>query len=45
MKQIQAGNPDGSKVVEVQKAGGHPGSFSDDELKQVIDWITAGAAK
>ena len=45
MKQITAGKPDASQVVEVQKAGGHPGTFSEDELKRVIDWIMAGAPK
>jgi cytochrome b subunit of formate dehydrogenase/mono/diheme cytochrome c family protein len=43
MKQIKPGDPDNSKVVEVQKAGGHPGSFTDQELTRVIDWIKVGA--
>jgi cytochrome b subunit of formate dehydrogenase/mono/diheme cytochrome c family protein len=45
MKQITAGDPDASKVVEVQKKGDHPGSFSADELNRVIAWIKAGAPK
>jgi cytochrome b subunit of formate dehydrogenase/mono/diheme cytochrome c family protein len=43
LKAIQPGDPDASKLVEVQKAGGHPGQFDEAELKSVIDWITAGA--
>jgi cytochrome b subunit of formate dehydrogenase/mono/diheme cytochrome c family protein len=45
MKQITAGDPDASKVVEVQKSGSHPGLFSADELNRVIEWIKAGAAQ
>ncbi len=45
MKQVTAGDPDNSKVVEVQKAGSHPGMFSADELNRVIAWIKAGAPK
>jgi hypothetical protein len=37
------GNPDDSTVVIVQSAGGHPGQFSDEELAQIIEWITDGA--
>jgi hypothetical protein len=43
MKQITAGDPDASKVVEVQKAGDHPGKFSESDLAAVIEWIKAGA--
>ena len=37
------GNPDDSTVVIVQSAGGHPGQLSDEELAQIIEWITDGA--
>lgn len=37
------GNPDDSTVIIIQSAGGHPGQFSDEELDQVIEWITDGA--
>jgi mono/diheme cytochrome c family protein len=43
MKAITAGDPDASKVVEVQKTGTHPGKFTAEELQKVIDWIKAGA--
>ncbi len=43
MKQVTAGNPDQSKIVEVQKAGGHPGQLSADDLERLIQWIQAGA--
>jgi hypothetical protein len=38
-------DPDGSKLVQVQAAGGHPGQLSGDELAQVKDWIQAGAVE
>jgi len=37
------GNPDDSTVIIVQSEGGHPGQFSDDELAQLLEWITDGA--
>ncbi len=40
---IIPGDQNGSKLVVVQKAGGHPGQFSDDELAQIIAWIASGA--
>jgi formate dehydrogenase gamma subunit len=40
---IVAGNPEKSPLVAVQQSGSHPGTFSSDELQQVIDWIKAGA--
>lgn len=43
IEQIEAGNPDGSGVVAVQKAGTHPGMFTPEELSRVIEWIKAGA--
>ncbi len=43
LKQIKPGDPDNSKIVTVQKAGGHPGQFSADELDKIINWIKAGA--
>jgi len=38
-------DPDNSRVVIVQSAGGHPGQFLSDELARVIAWISAGAAE
>ena len=40
---IVPGNPDGSKLVQIQTAGGHPGQLTADELKQIIAWIAGGA--
>lgn len=40
---VVAGSPDKSKIVDVQKAGGHPATLSAAELQFLIDWITAGA--
>ena len=40
---IVPGNPDGSKLVQIQTAGGHPGQLTSDELKQIIAWIAGGA--
>lgn len=40
---ILPGDPDGSKLVQIQSAGGHPGQLSDDELAQIIEWIKNGA--
>jgi len=40
---IVPGNPNGSKLVQIQSAGGHPGQLSSDELAQIIAWITSGA--
>ena len=45
MKQVTPGDPDQSKIVEVQKAGGHPGQLSDADLARLIQWIQAGAPK
>jgi cytochrome b subunit of formate dehydrogenase/mono/diheme cytochrome c family protein len=39
---IVPGNVDGSTLVAMQAAGGHPGQFSADELDQVKKWIEAG---
>lgn len=39
---IVPGDPDGSKVVTIQKPGDHPGMFSSEELNRVIEWIRAG---
>ena len=36
-------DPDASMVVQVQRAGGHPGMLSEDELAAFIEWIEAGA--
>ncbi len=40
---IVASNPDGSRLLQIQKAGGHPGQLSSDELELVLRWIVAGA--
>jgi len=40
---INPGDPANSPLVMVQSSGSHPGLFSADELKQVEDWIKAGA--
>ena len=40
---IIPGNADGSKLVQLQTAGGHPGQLTADELKQIIAWIAGGA--
>lgn len=40
---IVPGKPDLSIIVDIQKAGGHPGQLTAEELQQVIDWIAAGA--
>jgi cytochrome b subunit of formate dehydrogenase/mono/diheme cytochrome c family protein len=40
---ILPGNADGSKLVQIQTAGGHPGQLTADELKQIIAWIAGGA--
>jgi len=42
---IVPGDPEASKLVEIQGAGGHPGQLTDAELEQVIEWIAAGAPK
>jgi formate dehydrogenase gamma subunit len=40
---IVPGDPGNSVLVQVQQKGNHSGSFSDEDLKEVIDWIKAGA--
>ncbi len=40
---IIPGNPSGSKLVQVQQKGNHPGQLNADELAKVIAWIQAGA--
>lgn len=40
---IAPGNPDASKLVQIQAAGNHPGQLTAEELAQVIAWIKAGA--
>lgn len=40
---ILPGDPEGSVLVIVQAAGGHPGQFNGQELAQVRAWIEAGA--
>jgi protein gp37 len=40
---IVPSDPDGSWIVKIQQAGGHPGQLSAEELAEVIAWIEAGA--
>lgn len=40
---IVPGDPEASLLVQVQRAGGHPGQLTEEELDQVIAWIEAGA--
>lgn len=40
---ILPGDPNGSKLVQVQSSGKHPGQLSGDELAQIIQWIASGA--
>ena len=40
---IIPGNVDGSKLIEIQSAGNHPGQLSAEELAIVKSWIAAGA--
>jgi len=40
---IVPGDPQGSILVQVQSAGGHPGQLSAQELEKVVEWIRAGA--
>lgn len=40
---IVPGDPDASVIVQVQRAGGHPGQLTEQELEQLIAWIEAGA--
>ena len=40
---IAPGDPDGSEVVIIQRAGGHAGQLSPEELELLVAWITAGA--
>jgi cytochrome b subunit of formate dehydrogenase len=42
---IVLGKPDESTIVQIQRAGGHPGQFSADELARVIEWIKLGAVE
>lgn len=43
MQAVSAGDPDGSSVVQVQQAGGHPGQLEEADLNLLIEWIQAGA--
>lgn len=40
---VKPGSPSESPVVTTQETGGHPGMFTAEELKIVIDWIQSGA--
>jgi cytochrome b subunit of formate dehydrogenase len=40
---IIPGDPEGSMIVQMQQKGDHPGQLSDQELQEVIDWISEGA--
>lgn len=43
MREVKAGNPDDSKIVQIQKIGTHPGQLSADEMSVLVAWIQAGA--
>jgi mono/diheme cytochrome c family protein len=43
LEAVKPGDPDGSQVVELMRAGGHPGMFGENERNIVINWIQAGA--
>lgn len=40
---VVPGEPDGSPLVEVQEAGGHPGQLDDAAIAAVREWILSGA--
>lgn len=40
---IVPGDPQGSLLIQTVQGGTHPGSFSNEELQKVIEWIQAGA--
>jgi len=40
---IAAGDPQTSRLIQLQLAGGHPGQLTPDEIAKVSDWIKAGA--
>lgn len=40
---VVPGNPGGSKLIEVQSAGGHPGQLTAEELARIKEWIDKGA--
>jgi cytochrome b subunit of formate dehydrogenase len=40
---VVPGDPDVSQIVLWQVEGGHPGQFSEEELRFIIDWIASGA--
>jgi mono/diheme cytochrome c family protein len=40
---IVAGDVAGSKLIQIQSAGGHPGQLTADELTLIKNWITARA--
>jgi len=42
---IVPGNPEDSILVQVQRAGGHPGQLTVEELAALIEWIEVGAPK
>jgi cytochrome b subunit of formate dehydrogenase/mono/diheme cytochrome c family protein len=42
---VVPGDSDGSEIIAVQSAGGHPAQLSPEELNQLIEWIKAGASE
>jgi len=40
---VTPGDPDGSKIIALQKEGGHPGQLSDEEIAALTQWIQDGA--
>lgn len=40
---VEPGDPDGSVIVQIMEAGGHPAMLSADDIATLRDWIAAGA--
>jgi hypothetical protein len=42
---LTPGDPDGSLVVSLLEAGGHPGALDPEVLAALREWIAAGASE
>jgi formate dehydrogenase gamma subunit len=42
---VVPGDPDGSVIVQIMEAGGHPAQLSAEDLGALRDWIASGAAE
>jgi hypothetical protein len=40
---IVPNNSAGSKLIQIQSAGGHPGQLTPEEIAMIAAWIDAGA--